>query len=325
MVEKLFFISNLILCRLLGYPIILAFHRIKKPDGSLLDQCIGATDPEFFEKVLNYLIYLRYRFVSLNELGGMIREQRTEKVAIVTFDDGYKDLYENAFPFLKEFNIPFTLFLITSTVDSERLLWLHKLYLSIDKLPYSTTVNMLNRYQENGKPVFNRIPGDIVKHKDRKVIENLLLELAKAAGLTQENEQLIAENLYLTKSELFEMKEHGLNIEIHAYEHFPLSNLDRNETEREIGKSIKFIKEELCVTPKFWCLPFGLRNKFVEDIARKIGLIGIVDGPSKLVRPFENIYNLPRIEVSNDILSFYIKLSKGYMKAFLDKSIIFRK
>ena len=121
MVEKLFFISNLILCRLLGYPIILAFHRIKKPDGSLLDQCIGATDPEFFEKVLNYLIYLRYRFVSLNELGGMIREQRTEKVAIVTFDDGYKDLYENAFPFLKEFNIPFTLFLITSTVWADNL------------------------------------------------------------------------------------------------------------------------------------------------------------------------------------------------------------
>ena len=42
---------------------------------------------------------------------------------VVTFDDGYKDNFSNAFPILKQLSIPASIFLATDVVGSEKALW----------------------------------------------------------------------------------------------------------------------------------------------------------------------------------------------------------
>ncbi|WP_320822743.1 polysaccharide deacetylase family protein [Reinekea sp.] len=41
----------------------------------------------------------------------------SEKTIAITFDDGYRDIYDNAFPLLQEFDYPFTVFVATDPID----------------------------------------------------------------------------------------------------------------------------------------------------------------------------------------------------------------
>ena len=54
----------------------------------------------------------------------------------VTFDDGYRDNYECAFPILQRYRIPATIFLTTGVIDSGEPLWFEQLAEAIKKTPH---------------------------------------------------------------------------------------------------------------------------------------------------------------------------------------------
>ena len=318
-----FFLISLLLARLVNRPVILCFHRIGKSSGSLLDQRVGVTDPDSFRKIINYLRILGYRFVSLEHLKNSIATSKLERVAVVTFDDGYKDLYQNAFPILKRLNIPFTLFLTTSTVESERLLWLHKLYIAMDRLSPTNRLKILKQYDNLGNTdddLCNMID-KIIDSNDINVSEKMALtsNIANEAGLGKKEERLFAEKLYLTKDELREMQRNGLSIEVHGHEHLPPANLNRTETEKEIRSSVSYVMQEFNGKPHFYCLPYGIGNQFINDVAKDLKLSGITTTEQRLVKESENTYRLPRICVTTDNMHFYRRLARSYGKAFLEK------
>jgi len=252
-----------------------------------------------------------------------INTSKLERSAVITFDDGYKDLYQNAFPILKKQNIPFTLFLTTSTVESERLLWLHKMYIAIDKLSPAKQFDILGKYDHLGNAdgdLFN-IMSRIIDSRtvNVKKIMALVADLADVAGLDKNEERLLAEKLYLTKSELREMQKHGLSIEVHGHEHLPHANLNKTETEDEIRNSVSYVRQELNGIPAFYGLPYGVSNQFVDDVIKDLKLNGITTGEPRLVEKFENIYRLPRICMTPDNLHFYRRLARNYGKVFLEK------
>lgn len=318
-----FFLTSLVLARLVKRLIVLWFHRIGKSSGSLLDQRVGVTDRDSFRRIINYLKILGYSFVSLEDLKNSIALSRLERVAVVTFDDGFKDLYQNAFPILKELNIPFTLFLITSSVESEGLLWLHKLYIAIDRLSSISRLKILKQYANvtNTDDDLCKMIGKIIDSNDINVIEKMALasNIANEVDLSKEEERLIAEKLYLTKAELGEMERYGLSIEVHGHEHLPLANLNRAETEKEIGSSVSYVMQEFNGMPQFYCLPYGIGNQFINDVVKDLKLSGITTTEQRLVKEFENAYRLPRICVTNDIIHCCRYLAINYGKAFLEK------
>lgn len=262
---------------------------------------------------------LGYRFVSLEHLIRNLSSSKLGRVAVITFDDGFKDLYQNAYPILERRGIPFALFLITSTVDSKRLLWIHRLYAAIDSISPARTEDVLRRHgiSRSAGEDLARYVSRAVHAMDRRGIEELTEEMTNAAGLSAEKERRLAEELYLTKADLSEMKRGGLSIEAHGHEHVPLANASEAETKKEIADSVEYIRGELHGTPSFYSLAYGSGNRFVKEIIKALGLLGIATTKRRLIRPHEDTFDLPRICVSGDITALYLDLGRVYLKAIL--------
>jgi peptidoglycan/xylan/chitin deacetylase (PgdA/CDA1 family) len=102
---------------------ILMYHYISKPpeDADEYRTDLSVT-PDQFREQLSYLKDNGYTTIDLYDLSQAIVSQieLPEKPIILTFDDGYLDNYENAFPVLQEFGYEGTFFVVTEFIDKQR-------------------------------------------------------------------------------------------------------------------------------------------------------------------------------------------------------------
>ncbi|MFC7295637.1 polysaccharide deacetylase family protein [Marinobacter aromaticivorans] len=107
--------------------IILTYHRIL-PGQSLLrhtEQPGMIATPEALDMHLSLLKRLGAEFVSLDTwLDAQRKNKGLPRLAVaVTFDDGWQDNYEHAFPVLKKHSIPATIFLVSQRINTSWLFW----------------------------------------------------------------------------------------------------------------------------------------------------------------------------------------------------------
>lgn len=111
--------------RLNTLPLVVGYHRVVKDFQHTGRTSIAPmlVSTRTFEQQLDW-IGERYRFVSLDELAHLFEEGITPRnpVAAVTFDDGYQDVYHNAFPILKRKGIPFAIFVVADLVNTSRMM-----------------------------------------------------------------------------------------------------------------------------------------------------------------------------------------------------------
>src|SRR6266496_6067259 len=96
---------------------VLLYHKIDKPGPGVVVRG-GFTPPARFARQMAYLKKKGFVFYSASELIDHYKEQQTfppNSVAL-TFDDGWKDNYINAFPVLKRLGIKATIFLVPSCI-----------------------------------------------------------------------------------------------------------------------------------------------------------------------------------------------------------------
>ena len=95
---------------------ILCYHSINDSVNYEAD----ALPPEYFKDHLQYLIE-NYTPISLEKAVDYIDGKYPEikNPVVITFDDGYKDNYDIAFPLLKEFGVPVTIFVVTGFINKK--------------------------------------------------------------------------------------------------------------------------------------------------------------------------------------------------------------
>jgi peptidoglycan/xylan/chitin deacetylase (PgdA/CDA1 family) len=102
-------------------PLVLGYHRVVDDFAGAADGNIPSmlTSVHMFERHLDWLAK-RFRFVSLDDIAaheaGTV--PLTEPVVAITFDDGYRDVYEHAIPRLKQRGIPAAMFVVTDLVET---------------------------------------------------------------------------------------------------------------------------------------------------------------------------------------------------------------
>ncbi len=103
---------------------IMMYHSVNPETNSIMKALI--VSPQTFERQMRFLRERGYNILPLESLSGLIRDNKKlpPKTVAVTFDDGYKDFYRYAYPLLKKYKIPATMFIIVDEIGGpDRLSW----------------------------------------------------------------------------------------------------------------------------------------------------------------------------------------------------------
>ncbi|MGD9164202.1 MAG: polysaccharide deacetylase family protein [Chromatiales bacterium] len=98
---------------------ILCYHRF----GDHGDR-LEVSEAQFREQ-LNYLKAHDYRVIRMADLLGFLRGEHAlpKRAVVLTMDDGHRSIYKIAYPLLKEFGFPATLFVYSDYLDNGGLRW----------------------------------------------------------------------------------------------------------------------------------------------------------------------------------------------------------
>jgi peptidoglycan/xylan/chitin deacetylase (PgdA/CDA1 family) len=108
-----------------GVGAILTLHHVRPPrrDRFQPNRLLEIT-PRFLTRVVKYLKRSRVDLVSLDEMHRRLSEgDFARRFVCITFDDGYRDTMQFAYPILKEAGVPFAVYVPTSFPDRLGELW----------------------------------------------------------------------------------------------------------------------------------------------------------------------------------------------------------
>jgi peptidoglycan/xylan/chitin deacetylase (PgdA/CDA1 family)/CelD/BcsL family acetyltransferase involved in cellulose biosynthesis len=241
---------------------ILYYHRVNNEQ----DLFFPAISTELFEQQMRF-VSQHYKVVPLSALLTHLQEGSPEIVVAVTFDDGYRDNYQNAFPILQHYGLPATIFLTTGTVDSREPLWFEQLANALKK----TTQESVDLEVDIPRRFWMRTQAERL-HANQQIfqllralpdcdrmdwLQRILRQLAVADGDELRNKML-------TWDEIRAMRAHGVEFGGHTVSHPFLSHLTYEQASWEIRECKRRIEEELQFPVEHFAYPNGREEDFSE-------------------------------------------------------------
>jgi peptidoglycan/xylan/chitin deacetylase (PgdA/CDA1 family) len=293
------------------YPIIYYHGVVKENELAKIGNYQGkhVFEREFY----NQMNYIReyYMPISLSEL---INDQsddinKIRNAIIITFDDGYLNNYEYAFPILKKFNIPATIFLTTNFINKKKPLWPDRIEYALMntkkkeiQLSFLSDISSLYLKTEADRMNIDSIIRRKIKKMHKSEVEGALDEIEEAFGCSLSHKvKTWFHYAPLEWKQAREMLDSGLiNFGSHTVNHYILTKCDPETIRYETGESRKIIRKELGISCESFAYPNGRPTDF-NDVTRKIisqiGYSTALTTVNELASQYSDIFNLPRLPV----------------------------
>ena len=218
----------------------------------------------------------------------------------ITFDDGYADNHDVAWPVLKEHGLPATVFVTTGTVGGEQLLWFHRLgYIFETARPEELPVVVgpwtftLDTDAERISTV-GRVAADLKKLPATQR-EELLSRLVEAFHVTDFSP--LAREM-ITWDQLRAMDAGGFSVEAHTVTH-PILGTETIETAtREIAGSREILSEKLGRSVDLFAYPNGKSEDMPDEVVRAVersGYRAAFTAQFGAAAPSNDPYRVPRV------------------------------
>ncbi len=306
-----------------GEVTILAYHRICEAHArSLFFEDVVSASPEGFEKQIKYLLE-NYNVISFDTFMESVKREKTlpKNSAIITFDDGYQDNYLNAYPILKKYNVPATIFLATNHIDSSSPFWWDEVAYLISKTraPHLSLARLGEYGLENPaqkRRAINAIAGKL-KRLDEGQKREAINELAAQAVVSIDEQAM--KDAHLSWEEVREMSRGGVSFGAHTVTHPILTKVSYERARYEISESVSRIQRELDQEVRFFAYPNGARGDFNEmtrNILIENGIISAVNlvyGINDLSNGDLDLYALKRILITSDHFPIFVTKMSGIL------------
>lgn len=247
---------------------VLMYHRIAAERAALPNMARGlasATAAEFERQLQE--VSRRFRVIGLDELL-TLREDPTvhgkQNLAMVTFDDGYRDFMDAAWPVIERCEIPVTMFIATALPDAGVPYWW-------DQLAYSIRVTEATEVAWGSQ----QLPLQSGQERDaayRAIHDDLqrmptAASLQEVAALTATLDSGVAPSEVLGWEEIRQLQGAGLTIGAHSHAHHRLDMLGPDELRADLETCRAILARELGAEPRAFAYPTGY---FDPRVARAV-------------------------------------------------------
>lgn len=250
--------------------LILTYHRFGETETSF------AVSRRQFAAHLAYLTKYR-KVLSFDEISERLQngEKLPENAAIITIDDGYRDAYEIAFPLLKKFAAPATLFAVTDFIDGKIWVWTDKMrFIAARMKTEKSTIEIGTERIELENKTADKIflsgskANSVLKkmpdaEKDRE-IECIARELkVEMPDLPPET------SAPLSWTQAREMETGGVSFQSHTVTHPMLTQVGENRLNFELNESKQKLEEILQKKINAFCYPSGVFDEKVWQAVKQ--------------------------------------------------------
>ena len=122
--------------------IVLMYHNIAVPPKETTARWLYVT-PRMFRFQMWYLKVAGFKVAPLSEIVAYMQGYDSDKnLVAITFDDGYQDFYDNAYPVLRAYRYPSTVFLVSDLVGKENLWDYEKVHVRKKLINWDTILNL---------------------------------------------------------------------------------------------------------------------------------------------------------------------------------------
>ena len=300
--------------------LILAYHGVSQDDEHLWNPDLFFSPDDFRTRMQLLKDYGCHVLQLSDALQRLWTKTLPPCSVVLTFDDGGCDFYRQAFPILREFGWPATVYLTSYYCNYNRpvfdvmcsyLLWKGR----STKLNLGDVINGTAEFDLDSKStreltlaairLFARQSKFSAQQKDELL--NLIAE-----RLSLEYETILAKRILhlLSPEEVAELVAEGLDIQLHTHRHH--SPQKRESFLVELKENRAFISK-FTKLPRHFSYPHGLYEEYYDDWLWSLGVTSATTCDSGLATKYSNPYNLPRLV---DTSSLRLLELEGWISGF---------
>jgi peptidoglycan/xylan/chitin deacetylase (PgdA/CDA1 family) len=291
--------------------LILTYHRVRDcPDP------VWPWDPDRQEFISQMRVIKEYfNPLTISEAMELIdKEELPERAVCLTFDDGYADNYEIAFPILSDLKITATFFIATGYLNGGEM-WNDRVLEVVRQIePGTYDFGQLGeiRVLENSEK--SEIASQLLnqmKYMPSAERDQLSRKLAQEFGIRNNDQVMMSDRM------VSEMHRNGLEIGSHTVSHPILAQLSLAEAKKEIHDSKVYLESLLDTRIRSFAYPNGKSGTDLTerdiDIVRESGYQVSVTTDWGPAIPSSNRFALPRIGIyGNNSAKLLVKMGLAY-------------
>lgn len=295
------------------------YHTISNESLPHLKHLYPVLTPKRFEQDLSFLL-THFTPIDINNLANGKQTSKSKKPGLLlSFDDGFSEIFTEVLPVLKSKSIPATIFVNPNFVDNKDMLYRCKVSLIIEKINSLDSNFDIQNLSVN--PLITNKKGltkwlKTLNQTNISQIESIAKELD-----LNFTEYLSTQKPYLSIEQIKKMANEGFTIGSHSLGHPNFACLTANEQINEAEQSIKWISDNIPNQPKLFAFPFSsdgvstqFFNHFLQYPSENCDMIFGTAGykPTNSVKfmhriPMEEGNKTAQQIINNELLSYLIK------------------
>lgn len=260
------------------YPVqgeVWCLHRVVEERSNYFENRQLEITPTYLEELILEYKSMGFGFVGLDEIVKDSQRRlwnlKKRKRVNISFDDGFRDIYDKAFPILKKHDIPFTVYLVGNFPEGKSDLW---------------WIQMEQYYEE--PVVFGRVLKQIYQAEPNMRDQMHALTKSKA-------DPDLCRQLALTWEQLDEMVASGLcTVGSHSMTHPGLTRVPLKNVKQELSESKRVIEFHLPVNVKHFSYPHSMTSPEIQQLVKAAGYESAALGYGGSIRMKDNPYCLYR-------------------------------